>query len=106
MVTNYEGIKLVVMNNAYLQATRDADNIPAYKVPEIVSDPTVLIDVSRVLQAWSKGSKANSVFTGLSQKDIDSLTEEQRNRLIKYWIDLFPTLVIDKLKKRLQGGLA
>ena len=98
----YAKAKFVIETNAKGQAKSDADTTPLLKAMQYLSDPKVIVDAVEVLHHWTATYDTSVVFTNLDKSDYEALTEIQKAELVEYWCQLFPVLVIEYLKKRLE----
>ncbi len=96
----YEYVKFYVESNARLQASEDAKSYPSHKIKDTIEDPSVMIDVLRVLDSWKHGRKAELVFVQVPAQYRMALSENQRIELIEVWIELYPRTVMELLRKR------
>jgi hypothetical protein len=100
----YARAKFIVETNARGQARFDADDLSVREAIEYTIDPRVLTDAMDVLkESWARAGNTKIVFTQLDEQDYEALSEAQRHDLVMYWCTLYPTLVIEYLKKRLEG---
>lgn len=97
----YARAKFIVETNARGQARYDANDLPLGKAQEYVSDPRVLADAMEMLKYWALKSDTKIVFTQLDEQDYQALTDYQKDDLVLYWTKLYPNLVMEYLKERL-----
>ncbi len=102
MSNSFNLSKWVVEMNARGQAKADVDAMDDERVKQILEDQTVLLDVSRVLGEWANSRASIAVFRGLDKEVYDSLTELQKSDLVTLWTSLYPAIIYDLLRKRVE----
>jgi hypothetical protein len=101
--STYDKVKWYVESNAKLQALGDATTLPLERALEVVDDPVSRVETMRIIELWAMGDKVELIFTQCPKDVLEQLTDVEHQQLIDYWVQRYPNLVFEYLKKRIEG---